>query len=226
MFTMHWIKQGEKIRVDHPAVLFKVNKREDIFSKDYPIVRVEYIDSRLYDKAILAVDEINLIIENSSFPEKAFLTPEPTQHLKGSLDNGDLRNVYQYVGKNSGLPIRAGLTVHIGNGGWSSTPHSFEKEYILSPKPMQFYEKFGYLTYPKSGWGVQIRTGHLLEDDNYIYGPSSTSDFVNDVCIINDGSIEQIPLGSHPVSAGVGYRLAYLWCYSCEHLDLMEKFDE
>lgn len=226
MFTIRWVKQGQKVKVDHPAIWFSAEKREDIFV-DYPLVHTEYIDSRLYDKPVTATGEINLVIECAEFNEIVpWLTDNPTQHLKGSPDNDDLRNVYQYIGKQSGLPIRAGLTVHVGNGGWSSTPHDFEKEYILSPKPMEFYEMFGYLTYPKGGWGVQIKTGHLSDYDNYDFHPNLTSRFVNQVCVISDGDMQQIPLGSHPVSAGVGYRLAYLWCYSCEHLDLMEKFDE
>jgi len=222
MFTMRWITRGDKISPNHPSILFHF-KRDDIFLPEYPIVNIEYIDSRLYDKALTATDELTLLIEgDESFPDKVALSSNPTGHTKGSIENGDLRNVYQFVGKNSGLPIRAGLTVHSGNGGWSSTPHQFEKEYILSPKPMWFREQFAYLTYPKAGWGVQIRTGHLLdmryEDDE--------AEFVNDVKVIADKDVLSIPLGSHPVSGGVGYRMAYFWCYTCPHMALMEKFDE
>ena len=216
---MRFIKRGDKISPNHPSVLFQF-KRDDIFLPESPIVNIQYIDSRLYDKPLIATDELTLLIEgDASFPDKVFLSSNPTQHTKGSLEDGDLRHVYQYVGKSSNLPIRAGLTVHCGKGGWSSTPHQFEKEYILSPKPMWFREQFAYLTYPKAGWGVQVRTGHLTEHEEYGH-------FINDVRVIADKDVLSIPLGSHPVSGGVGYQAAYFWCYECPHMALMEKFED
>ena len=219
MFKTRWIKRGEKTSSNQQGILFKANL-SDIFDIDYPLVELEYIDIRLYeDSGKVADHDLNFLIEGN-FPSKYLLSSNPTQHTKGSLDNGDLRNVYQFIGKSSNLPIRAGLTVHCGKGGWSSTPHEFEKEYILSPAPMSFWEQFGYFTNPRGGWGIQIRTGHIF--DRYI----DEYEFINDVVVIKDRDIRDIPLGSHPVSAGVGYQMAYFWVYSCQYMDMMEKFDK
>jgi hypothetical protein len=124
---------------------------------------------------------------------------------KGSKEDGTYRKVYPFLNSPL-LPFRAGLTVHGARGMWSSLPHEFEREEILTPKPMPFYEKFAYVTEPAGAWGIQTRIGHL-------YNPFTSPAWVNDAVVIRDRDILDIPLGSHPVTAGPETFLAYFWCY-------------
>ena len=77
-------------------------------------------------------------------------------HLVGDPEDGTARKVYVLdIGDKAN--IRAGLTVHAGNGSWSSwPPHKFESEAMLAPVKPRFEELFAYVTRPSGGWGVQI----------------------------------------------------------------------
>lgn len=141
-------------------------------------------------------------------------------HAKGEEGQGTARLVYPIL-NDPALPFRAGLTVHAARGTWSSLPHKFEAEEILTPRPMPFYERFAYVTDPPGGWGVQMRIGHLFNE----YGESVWDgyQFQNEALIIRDRDILGIPLGSHPVSGGPGVRLCYFWVY-WGSLEGREKF--
>lgn len=163
-----------------------------------------------------------------------------TKYRKGKLTDGTARDVYPIFNDPS-LPFRAGLTVHAARGTWSSLPHEFEREEILTPRPMPFYEKFAYVTDPPGGWGVQVRIGHLFSvprsTASYITGspgddealqPSEdySIEWVRDAVVIRDRDILDIPLGSHPVSGGPGVRMCYFWAYASDPLmwEQREKF--
>lgn len=135
---------------------------------------------------------------------------------KGNLEDGTAREVYPIINDPS-LPFRAGLTVHLARGTWSSLPHEFEAKEILDPKPMPFYEQFAYVTDPPGGWGIQVRMGHLFDSEN------SYVTWTNHTVEIRDRDILSIPLGSHPVTAGPGTRLMYFWLY-WGSLEGREKF--
>lgn len=147
---------------------------------------------------------------------------------KGSKEDGTYRKVYPFL-NSSLLPFRAGLTVHGARGTWSSLPHEFEREEILTPRPMPFYEKFAYVTDPPGAWGIQTRIGHLydtlFEGDVMPPNDDSGMTFVNDATVVRDRDILSIPLGSHPVSGGPGVILAYFWCYWGGNLQAREKFN-
>jgi hypothetical protein len=151
------------------------------------------------------------------------------KHSKGSDVDGTARDVYPII-NDPRLPFRAGLTVHAARGTWSSLPHKFEAEEILTPRPMPFYEKFAYVTDPPGGWGVQMRIGHLYHsegacNDQDAKDPDEDycNEWVRDTVVIRDRDIVDIPLGSHPVSGGPGTRLCYVWIYRGA-LEGREKF--
>jgi hypothetical protein len=137
----------------------------------------------------------------------------PALH-KGKISGGSGRCVYPII-NDPAYSFRAGLTVHKTLGTWSSLPHEFEKVEILEPRPMPFFEKFAYITDPGGGWGIQTRIGHLFggRGNSNITFEDGESWFCNDIQIIRDRDIMNIPLGSHPVTAGPGIRLAYIWAY-------------
>jgi len=146
-------------------------------------------------------------------PEKFSLpTGPPAMKFVGDPERGTARNVYEYIGKDSGLDFRLGMTIHEGRGTWSSEPHDFELEALKSLKPMRFWEKFAYITDPPSGWGIQTRQGFL------------DGKWMQDTQIIRDRDILDIPLGVHMVTAGPGVRLAYIWVYQAENISAAEKF--
>ena len=137
--------------------------------------------------------------------------------------------VYNYAGAGSALPVRAGLTVHETRGTWSSwPPHGFEQEALRSPGPVNFVEKFAYVTLPPGGWGVQVRKGTFpikFGNDDALLPRGVGAGFVDNIILLKDRDIFSIPAGSHPVVAGPGVRLAYFWAYTSE-FELPEKFGE
>jgi len=130
-------------------------------------------------------------------------------HLVGDAKDGTLRQVHVLdIGDKAN--IRAGLTVHVGCGSWSSwPPHKFESEAMLAPVRPKFEELFAYVTRPSGGWCIQVINNNI--DD------VSTE-------LLIDREIKDIPLSSHPVVAGPGIQLGYFWAYSGLDVRQMEKF--
>lgn len=95
--------------------------------------------------------------------------------------------------------LRAGETIS-PVGRWSSWPHhDFDANSDNAP---DFEEVFLYFTKPARGWGLQRRTG--------LY---SNLDEVDDVVVVRNGDAAVLPLGDHPVVAGVVSELLYVWFY-------------
>jgi 5-deoxy-glucuronate isomerase len=102
-------------------------------------------------------------------------------------------------GDGPALRIRAGETINPA-GLWSSWPHhDFDANPTLAPL---FEEVFLYFTKPRSGWGLQKRRGLYFD-----LTP------VDDVLIVRNGDATVMPLGDHPVVAGVENQLLYVWFY-------------
>ncbi len=110
------------------------------------------------------------------------------------------RTVREVIGgEGPAARLRAGETVN-PVGKWSSWPHhDFDADPDLAPK---FEEVFLYFTKPRSGWGLQRREG--------LYCNLET---VNDVIVVRNGDAAILPLGEHPVVAGVDSQLLYIWFY-------------
>lgn len=170
------------------------------------------------DEDYKPVYDLNLRIKvNNPLPEvfqdtPIAILPDIPMMEKGTDEANTRRKVWEIIGVKSGLPFRAGLTVHQNRGSWSSTPHSFEKEALLSPKPIGFWEQFAYITNPAHGWGIQTRIGRIA------------GQMIDDIVTIGDRDMLSIPLGSHPVIAGPDYQLAYFWVYTADDITAVEKF--
>jgi 5-deoxy-glucuronate isomerase len=111
-----------------------------------------------------------------------------------------LRTVREVIGgEGPALRLRAGETIN-PTGHWSSWPHhDFDANAKLAP---QFEEVFLYFTKPRSGWGLQRRDG-LYSDLRR----------VDDVIVVKNGDAAILPLGAHPIVAGVDSQLLYIWFY-------------
>jgi len=232
-----WLQKDERIQANEneQLLIFHAQRLDCIFG-NIPIVKISSgindvitlapkLVKKLTKEYYIATDEINLalIIKSESPLKHEFFGTNydkiqlaETPHYKGDPTAGDSRRVWQFIGSESGLPFRLGLTVHGARGTWSSTPHKFEIEALTNPAPIDFFEQFAYMMNPKGGWGIQVRQGHIY--DRFGRG------FIKDSKFISDRSIQQIPLGSHPVTGGPGIQLAYFWVYTSSALELMEKF--
>lgn len=213
---VQWMNRGDK--VNEPGLAFCFESSQDLFKG---------ILAGLVTYWLKAGDNLpapnNLVI--TGFGEIDLPGPTFAQWSKGEPENGTHRYVYP-IFNDPALPFRAGLTLHTKKGTWSSLPHEFEREEILLPRPMPFYEKFAYITETPGGWGIQTRIGHLfMPGDIFSNEPDSDNSMmlVNDTVTIRDRDILDIPLGSHPVTAGPEVRLGYFWIY-WGNLEGREKF--
>lgn len=108
------------------------------------------------------------------------------------------RDVYHYLKPGGPAPtMRLGITVHRGQGTWSSLPHDFEE----SPEA-DFEEVFFYLAEGASGKGVQVGRG-LWHDGSA----------VDAVWPIRDRVFGTVPMGYHPVVGEPGVQISYIWIY-------------
>jgi 5-deoxy-D-glucuronate isomerase len=215
-----WLDKGEWVKKDEntQTLILHAQRLDCIFGK-IPIVKIRK------GAGYVAEDEINLALivetQQSKLKHDLFnaesdvvqIAGEP--YYRGSSEGGDARQVWQFIGSDSGLPFRLGLTVHSTYGTWSSTPHKFEIDALTSPAPIDFYEEFAYMTNPKGKWGVQVKQGHMKTHHMLLLKESR---------FIADRSVEQIPFGSHPVTGGPGIQLAYFWVCTASDLGLIEKF--
>jgi len=110
------------------------------------------------------------------------------------------RTVREVIGgEGPAARLRAGETINPA-GLWSSWPHhDFDANPALAP---EFEEVFLYFTKPRNGWAMQRRQG--------LY---STRDAVDDVLVMHNGDAAVLPLGDHPVVAGVDSQVLYIWFY-------------
>ena len=243
-----WLNKGEQIKAgeNEQLLIFHAKRLECLFG-DIPIVKISSgineitTFSAQFDSptvtgtktAYIANDEINLALIVASQPRlkhEFFATNydkiqlADTPHYKGDPKAGDSRRVWQLIGAESGLPFRLGLTVHGARGTWSSTIHKFEEKALSNPAPPDFYEQFAYMTNPKGGWGIQVKQGYMEMETTSKNFFLTGKNFIREKVFIADRSVEQIPLGSHPVTGGPGIQLAYFWVYTSSALELMEKF--
>ena len=108
--------------------------------------------------------------------------------------------------------LRAGETIN-PTGRWSSWPHhDFDANPKLAPK---FEEVFLYFTKPRSGWGLQLRQG--------LYSNLAR---VDDVILVKNGDAAILPLGEHPVVAGVDSSVLYIWFYMSPIPKIYSKWAE
>ena len=109
------------------------------------------------------------------------------------------RDVYHYLKPNPQphLQLRLGLTVHRGEGTWSSLPHDFENH--LEPG---FEEVFFYLL--KGGPKRALQLGRGVWMDNAA---------VDEAWPVQDHSFGVVPMGYHPVVGEPGVQVSYVWAY-------------
>ena len=95
-------------------------------------------------------------------------------------------------------------------GNWSSSP-PHRHDYENPPEECEMEEVYFYQIHPAQGFGVQrVYTDDLSLNETYTIGNNDTV---------------AIPRGYHPVAAGPGYQLYYLWILAGENRVLRPKDD-
>lgn len=141
----------------------------------------------------------NVPIEGTGVGAPAIIRPQDVRVHE--IGEGHYRRHVREVlgGDGPAIRLRAGETINPA-GLWSSWPHhDFHANPELAPK---FEEVFLYFTKPRYGWGLQRRTGLFCDLDP-----------VDDVLVVRNGDASIMPLGDHPVVAGVENQLMYMWFY-------------
>lgn len=108
------------------------------------------------------------------------------------------RDVYHYLKPGGPAPtMRLGITVHRGEGTWSSLPHDFELHTEAG-----FEEVFFYILDGASKRGIQVGKGVWYDNAA-----------VDTVWPIQDHTFGTVPMGYHPVVGEPGVHVSYVWVY-------------
>jgi 5-deoxy-D-glucuronate isomerase len=108
------------------------------------------------------------------------------------------RDVCHYLKPNGPAPtMRLGMTIHRGEGSWSSLPHAFE----INTEP-GFEEVFFYILRGSNKRGIQVGRGVWCDNSP-----------VDTIWSINDHTFGAVPMGYHPVVGEPGVAVSYIWAY-------------
>ena len=125
------------------------------------------------------------------------ITPDKAHAVVVGEGNAQ-RDVYHYLKPGGPAPtMRLGLTVHRGEGTWSSLPHDFE----LNTEP-GFEEVFFHMCKGATGRGVQLGRG--------VWFDNSPADVA---WTFKDHTFSTVPMGYHPVVGEPGVHVSYVWVY-------------
>jgi len=108
------------------------------------------------------------------------------------------RDVYHYLKPDGPAPtMRLGITVHRGEGTWSSLPHDFELNTEAG-----FEEVFFYILKGESKSGIQVGRGVWFDNSS-----------VDSIWPIKNYTFGTVPMGYHPVVGEPGVHVSYVWIY-------------
>lgn len=129
-----------------------------------------------------------------------------TPHKVLTIGKGNTeRTVEHYLTKDNAYQMRLGLTIHNGDGTWSSLPHHFE----LTPE-LGFEELFYYILSGKTQDGKQ----RAIQTKRGMYHNGVVDETLE---IIHHETFGVIPMGYHAVCAEPGIKVAYVWAYLCKY---------
>lgn len=163
-----------------------VGERAEVYLKDGGIENIVFYGPSDLDSLIYGGEDNPTIIKSEDV--------EPIVVGEGNAQ----RDVYHYLKPGGPAPtMRLGITVHRGEGTWSSLPHDFE----LNTEP-GFEEVFFYILKGGSGKGIQVGKGVWHDNEP-----------VDSVWPIKDKTFGTVPMGYHPVVGEPGVQVSYVWAY-------------
>ena len=154
------------------------------------------------EEAIVILSEegmIELVEHHDLINHKKNIIPaKDVHHIVVGSGNWQ-RDVYHFLlpSNEPHLQLRLGLTVHRGEGTWSSLPHDFENHLENG-----FEEVFFYLLKGTTQRAIQVGKG-VWEDGSP----------VDDIWPIKDRVFGAVPMGYHPVVGEPGVNVSYVWAY-------------
>lgn len=128
----------------------------------------------------------------------AYIAPDDIIQNVVGKDNWQ-RDVWTQIGPNVDADrLLVGETFN-PPGNWSSAPP--HKHDVNNPPAEGYMEEvYFYQVTPKQGFGIQR-----------VYSGETSPKQINDAYVVEDGDTVAIPYGYHPIVAGPGYRVSYLW---------------
>lgn len=183
-----------------------LGERSDVFSAPPTVLYLGtstsieiYAESRTAD-CIISTARIN----DSRMTYPALIRPQDV--MIHEIGEGYYRRIVRECigGNGPALRLRVGETLN-PPGGWSSWPHhEFDANPELAPK---FEEVFYTFTKPIIP-GTPNCEAYLRRRGLFANGDS-----VDDIVIMSGGDSAVVPLGYHPIAAGVDSSLLYCWHY-------------
>lgn len=169
-----------RVEGDNDKLSFKTKTEEAtvLISADNRIQEVAHMDLKnRKEQRILPVSAHHIVVGAGNWQRDVyhFLTPSPSPHLQ----------------------LRLGLTVHRGEGTWSSLPHMFENY-----PEAGFEEMFFYLLSGCNRKAIQVGRGMWADGSS-----------VDAVWPVQDRVFSVIPMGYHPVVGEPGVSVSYIWAY-------------
>lgn len=145
---------------------------------------------------------ISQAVVSESAPPAVIRPGDVTAHYIG--EGHYWREVREVIGGSGpALRLRIGETIN-PPGKWSSwPPHSFDHDLTLAPK---FEEVFYY-------WLKPVIPGKDCEAYQRRRGVLSSGETVDDMIAVKSGDSAILPLGFHPIAAGLDCSLCYCWTY-------------
>jgi len=140
---------------------------------------------------------IEKVIFKAEGKEAVTITPENAHSMVVGEKNAQ-RDVFHYLKPGGPAPtMRLGITIHRGEGTWSSLPHDFE---LNTEKG--FEEVFFYIIKGATERGIQVGRG--VWHDNTP---------VDSVWPIKNNTFGTVPMGYHPVVGEPHAHVSYVWVY-------------
>lgn len=177
---------SKRMSLNDLLVFETVNERAEVYLKDGRIENIVYYGPSDIDSLIYGGEEGFTIIKSEDVV--------PIVVGEGNAQ----RDVYHYLKPGGPAPtMRLGITVHRGEGTWSSLPHDFELN-----TEHGFEEVFFYILEGGSQKGIQVGKGVWCDNSP-----------VDSVWPIKDRTFGTVPMGYHPVVGEPGVQVAYVWAY-------------
>jgi len=174
-----------------------VGKRSDVFSgKPFLLYLPRKVSYKIRASSRLDAAIIGAVSKKDTRP--VLVKPQDTTESIVGVLNWRRKVVTVFGADKLADKLLVGETFN-SPGCWSSVPpHKHDRD--DPPDERKLEEIYFYKLMPAQGFGIQ-----------WIYSQKGRGEELNEAIAVEDNDLVAIPRGYHPVVAGPGYRLYYLW---------------
>lgn len=176
----------------------KAGEREDVFSG---VANTIYLPRGSSYRIIAETDGADVAIAGSPArrdTKPALITPGNVEKKVVGKDNWR-REVFTTIGPNTDADRLLMGETYNPPGNWSSAPP--HKHDVDNPPTEGWMEEvYFYMVSPSQGFGIQR-----------VYTGENSPAQLDQAYVVQNGDTMALPYGYHPVVAGPGYKLYYLW---------------